>query len=373
MIYILFTGGGSGGHIYPLIPIADALREIAKQEHLDIEISFAGSTDFDASIFVERGIRVYKVPTGKLRRYASIRLPLDIMKGIWGFIYALCLVWWLMPDVVFGKGGYGSFSVGLVSRLYLIPLLIHESDTRPGLTNRLLGKVATRIAVGFPETMRFFKPEKTKFTGNPIRRELLSGSPESAKTLFGLQGGRPLILVLEGSQGAIRINELIAQTFHELLRMYEIIHQCGQANLETYQKTLKDLYAIDVFQIPFYHLEGFLSAKQEATAFAAADMIISRAGASSIYEIAAAGKPALLIPLPEAASDHQRHNAFYYGRIGAGVVIEQDNLTPHILLNEIRGILDNPDKKDAMSKAAKAFAKPDAAKEIAQELVSLLS
>lgn len=371
MVRILFTGGGTGGHIYPIIACARALKDITKSQNVPLELNFAGASDFDTSLLEKEGIAVYRVPSGKLRRYASFLLPWDIIKFIFGFFYAWFLLWWIMPDVIFGKGGYGSFAVAFVGRFYLIPLLIHESDSIPGLVNRLLGKIATRVALSFPETAQFFNPTKSAFVGNPTRLELTEGSVKKAQALLGIKGGRPAIFILGGSQGAIRINDLIAATLHELLSSYEVIHQCGQNNVGEFTKTLKELYGIDAGSTPFYHLKGFFNEEEEAAAFAIADLIISRGGAGSIYEIALAGKPSLLIPLPEAAFDHQRQNAFSYARSGAALVIGEDNLTPHILLNEIQNILKDPDKITQMKNRAKEFAKPDAARKMAEELLEL--
>lgn len=369
---ILFTGGGTGGHIYPIAAVARALNAITQEEQIPLTLFFAGSADFDLEVLRKEGIKVFRVPSGKLRRYAFWRAPFDIIKTGIGFLYALLLVWIIMPDVIFAKGGYGSFAVSLAGRLYFIPLLVHDSDSIPGLVSRLLGKISSRVALSFPSALPFFPPSKRAFIGNPIRKELLYANKEKAYAVFNLKGGRPLILIMGGSQGSVRLNNVLGEIMRELLRVYEVIHQCGSANKELFEKELKEIYGVDAASEPYYHLKGYLY-EEEALALNACDLIISRAGANSIYEIAAVKKPSILIPLPEAASDHQRQNALFYAQVGAGVTIEEANLKPHILLNEIKDIIENKNRQDTMSKAAQQFSKPDAADKIAQALIELAS
>lgn len=371
MARILFTGGGSGGHIYPIIAVARALHNISEKERIPLTLMFVGTSDFDTSVLAEEGIRIYHIPAGKIRRYANFFLPWDILKTAVGSIYAFFLLWWLLPDVIFAKGSYGSFAIALVGRLYLIPLFVHESDSRPGVVNKILGIFASRIGVAFPDALAFFSPKKTALVGNPVRLSLKEGTKSEAQSLFNLKTGRPVVLILGGSQGSQRINTLVTQMIHDLLSLYEVIHQCGENNVTQLRKDLAEVYGIDVENASYYHLKGFLNEPEEAAALAVADFVISRAGAGSIYEIALAAKPSLLIPLSESASGHQRLNAFYYARLGAASVVEEKNLTPHIVLNEIANTLANPQKVAQMCEAAKNFVKPDAAEAIARELIEL--
>ncbi len=371
MVRILFSGGGSGGHTYPIVSVARALKDIAQAENISLDLVFAGAVNFEKNLLTKEGVRVYSIPAGKLRRYPSILVPLDILKAILGFFYAFFFLWWLLPDVIFSKGGYGSLAIGLVGRVYFIPLVVHESDHNPGLANKLLAKIANKVIISFPDTAKFFNTKRTVFLGNPVRIELKNATQKDARALFSIKGDRPIILILGGSQGSTRINKLIAESLRDLLLHYEVIHQCGQSNEAVFKNELLTLYNIDVKVSPYYHLKGSFNEKEQAAALAAADFIVSRAGAGTIYEIALVGKPALLIPLPEAASRHQHYNAFYYARLGAAIVIEQENLTPHILMNEIANIVNNPEKIEKMSKAAKEFAKPDAAEKIARGLLEL--
>lgn len=371
MVRVLFTGGGTGGHVYPIIAVARELQSIAAKENISVELMFAGPSDFNLDLLHAEGIKTFRVPAGKLRRYLSPWLPVDLFKSFIGFFYSLFLVWFLMPDVLFCKGGYGSFNVTLAGRIYAIPVMVHESDTVPGLANRLMGNIASRVAISFPTAIDYFKEYKTAYIGNPIRASILAGDKDRAKTLFNLEGKKKLLLVMGGSQGSVRLNEAVAEAIHELLKTYEVVHQCGTANEGDFIKELVEVYGIDPAKAPDYHIKGFLSEEEEAHGLAAATLVVSRAGAGSIYEIAAAAKPSILVPLPESAGDHQRQNAFFYARTGAAVVIEEMNLSPHILINEINGIGTNGPRQQEMAKAAREFAKPEAAKEIAQGLLEL--
>ncbi len=371
MIKILFTGGGTGGHTYPIVAVARALKTLAQKENIEVEFAFAGATDFNVEILRQEGMSIYHVPSGKLRRYSSLQAPWDFLKAIAGFFYALSLLWVIMPDVIFAKGGYGSLSVGLAGRIYGTPLLVHDSDAVPGIVNRILGKIASRVAISFPSAVSYFPAHKTAFTGNPVRDFLLKGSKEKAISFFSIHSDRPILLILGGSQGSVPINEVMAKSLQELLHSYEVIHQCGTQNLEAFSKELREIYGVDPEKNSNYHLVGYLGEEAEAHALQAANLVISRAGAGNIYEIAALGKPSILIPLPHAASDHQRQNAFYYARVGATIVIEEPNLSPHILVSEIKVILENPNKYLDMAKAAKIFAKPDAAEKIARGILEL--
>lgn len=364
---ILLTGGGTGGHIFPLIAVARQLKKIASQKNLEMELYFAGAIEFYKEIFEKEGIKTKSILAGKLRRYFSWRFIPDFFLQIIGFFQALFYVWLWMPDAVFAKGGYGSFNVVMVCWLYHIPVLIHESDSIPGLANKILGKIAKRIAVSFDFTLSYFNKKKTALAGNPVREELLAGSATEAKKFFNIVSARPIIFIIGGSHGAQRINQIALEIIAELLKNYEIIWQVGKNNFDFIKK---DLVAKNISP-ETCRLFPFLEEEQLKNAFYAADLVVSRAGANTIFEIAAIAKPSILIPLPTAASDHQIKNAFEYAKTGACLVIEQDNLLPHLFLEEIGRIIKNEEIKKKMSEAAKNFSKPAAAQKIAAELLNL--
>jgi len=280
-----------------------------------------------------------------------------------------------MPDVVFAKGGYLSVPPALVAKLFFIPLYIHESDSVPGLANKFLGRMATKIFISFQISAAYFDASKTVLTGNPVRRELLTGDRNEAAKLFSLSPGKKTIFVYGGSQGAQKINDIILESLVMIVNKdFQIIHQCGPAQYEMVKKSVdklveegRDSYG-DVV-IRNYRLEPFLDMNKIKAAYALADVIISRAGAGSIFEIALLGKPAILIPLSTKSSrGEQISNAIELAKYGA-VMIEEENLTPHIVLSQVEYLL-RPENYEAVSQKIKSFAVPDAADKIAEAILS---
>ena len=362
---ILFTGGGSGGHLFPIIAVARQLKKISPES----ELFYLGPDDFGIELLIKEGIKVRHILAGKFRRYFSLWTILDILKIPFGLCQALWFVYFWMPDIIFSKGGYGSAPVVLVSWLYHILILIHESDTIPGLANRLAAKLAKRIAVSFVATEKYFSLKKTALIGNPIRLEITQGSREEGRRIFGINSEKPVILIIGGSQGSQAINEIILAILPQLLEKYEIIHIKGQ----TLRRRPCKVVSLGSDLEKSYHLYPFLEENQLKHAYTLADLVISRAGSGSIFEIAACAKPSILIPLPNAAGDHQKENAFEYSKFGGAVVIEQSNLTPHLFLNEIKRILDNPALAQKMGEGAKNFSQLEAGQKVAEELIELVS
>lgn len=380
-VCILLTGGGSGGHVYPLLAVAESLRKIMQsgETEAELELVYIGpKNDPYAGLIAEKEIKAYYISAGKIRRYASgiLKNILDIPRFFLGLIQAFWRMFWLMPDAVFSKGGTGAFPVVLAAWFYRVPVMIHDSDAIPGLNNLLSSRFAKRIAVSFRTAEKYFNPNKTLFTGNPIRAELLEKKfpQDTAKEILGFNKDAPLILVLGGSQGAQRINDFIILALKEILAHTQILHQTGKANY----MEVKNLSQAALLDMPAkteaasrYKAAPFLE-DDLAIAMFAADIVVARAGSSSIFEIAAFGKPAILIPLLESASDHQRANAYEFAEAGAAVVIEEQNLQPAIFIHELTGILTNREKAEKMAKASAAFFKPEAPDTIAKEVLSLI-
>lgn len=371
---VLFTGGGSGGHVYPLLAVAEELKQQALGEKIDLELHYLGPRDEYAEILWFAGFKVSSLVAGKVRRYASFQNILDVPKFFIGLIEAFFKVYWLMPDVIFSKGGTGSLSVVLAGKFYMIPIIIHESDASPGINNLLAARFASRIAVSFERAMRYFNPKKTAWIGTPMRKELLDKpAQESAKESLGFDPKRPLVLIVSGSQGSVRINEFILTNLEELLKETQVLHQTGQANFHEVERLARPTVINLPPQIAAktrYKPIAYLDKDSLKLALAAADLVISRAG-SMISEISAFAKPAILIPLREAANDHQRANANEFARTGAAVVIEETNLLPGIFLGQVKAILEHPDVLQKMSLASQNFFKPGAAETIAQEILRL--
>lgn len=369
---ILFTGGATGGHIFPIIAVARQLKKIYKNDSKEneLEMFFLGSGGLSEKFLKEEGVKVKTILAAKLRRYFSFKTFLDILKIPVGFFKSLIYLYIWMPDVIFSKGGYDSFPVVVAGWIYRIPVIIHESDTVPGLANRLASRFSKRVSVSFASAEKYFPQEKTALIGNPIREEIVKKcisitqeEKEKTKNEYNVTSQKPVIVILGGSQGAEKINELILLTISELLESYEIIHQCGVKN---YERVKSELISLNN-----YHLFPFFDEKQMSDIYSIADLIISRAGAGSICEIATCGKPSILIPLPESAGDHQRQNALIYAESGSGVILEQFNLTSHLLLNEISKILNNNELYEKMSINATNFSRPEAAEKISRQLIEL--
>ncbi len=231
---ILLTGGGSGGHFYPIIAIAEELKAITKERKLiNSELYFMSDAPYNKGILFDNGIEFVKVSTGKYRRYFSILNFFDFFKTGWGIISGLIKVFSIYPDVIFGKGGYASFPALLAGRILGIPVVIHESDSVPGKVNLWAGKFAQKVAISYPEAATYFSKEKVAWTGNPIRKDVEIPIKEGANEFLGLENTNlPIILILGGSQGSGIINDALLNILPSLIEKYQIIHQTGTRNFK---------------------------------------------------------------------------------------------------------------------------------------------
>lgn len=370
---ILFTGGGTGGHFFPIIAVAEALTDLAKKEDFEVpKLYFASDNPIDPGLLLEKNITYIEIGAGKRRTYSSLQNFFDIFKTISGFFVALWKLFVIYPDVIFGKGGYASFPVLLAAKILRIPVVIHESDSIPGRVNAWAGDFAKYIAVSFPDAVGYFKyKDRVAHTGQPIRKDLFKPIDVDVRKDFDLPEDKPIILVLGGSQGAQAINDVIIDILPELLNKAVVIHQVGDANLEWVR--LRATSAIgDHPDSKYYMPYGFIDSQTLRAFGGACSLVISRAG-STIFEIAMWGKPSILIPLPIAANDHQKVNAYAYARTGASVVLEQANLMSSILNSTIWKILNDKKRLEEMSVSAKEFFVPDAPDKIARALLSVVS
>lgn len=368
---IVLIGGGTGGHFYPLIAIAEELNRIADEERIvNYKLYYMGDSPFDRELLNEQFITYIPITAGKLRVYFSLKNIVDIFKTGFGVIQTIVKLFILYPDVVISKGGYASFPVLVAARLLRIPVIIHDSDTVPGRVSRWSGKFAHRVALAFPEAAAFFDETKVTIVGQPTRKNLTRVVTEGSKEFFELSPGIKTVGVWGGSQGAKTINDAVVSIVPSLLEEYQIIHQTGVADFDDVTTEVRIAMGENTKRTR-YKAFPFLNSVQTKMFGGATDIIVSRAGSSSIFEIAAWGKPSIIIPYPIAHADHQRKNAYHYARTGACVVIEESNLTPSVLQNEIESILSNPERYAAMSSHAKAFFKPDAARVIATEAVTI--
>ncbi len=367
---ILFTGGGTGGHLVPIIAVAREIRRL--NDSKDIKLYYMGPEDqLGRLLLAEENITTYAITSGKIRRYFSFQNVIDIFFHIpLGVVESFFLLLWVRPNLVFSKGGSGSAAVVLSAHFLGIPIFLHESDSAPGQSNRLAYRWAKKTFVAFEKTS-YFDLSKTIVVGNPIKKELLEGNYQSAKDVFCLVGGKPLLLFFGGSQGAVALNDFVLSIINPLLASYEIIHVCGKKNYDALEKEATT--AITPGLENGYHLYPSLNEIELKHAYKACDFIISRAGSGSIFEIAAVGKPSILIPLPSSANGHQSKNAYQYAATGAAIIIEQENLSPHFFMEKLSYLLAHTEELESMKTRALEFAKPLAAKAIAREILEYLS
>jgi len=376
-IKILFTGGGTGGHIFPIIAIVREIGKLSPEERKNKEFDFSyfGPKDaFADLLFSQEGIKIKHVLAGKIRRYSNVKsiaqnLVDIIFKIPIGLVQAFIYIFALAPDVIFSKGGFGSLPVVVAGWLLRVPIFLQESDVIPGLANRVLANLCTEVFVSFPKTPYFKK--KMILTGNPIRREILNATKKESYEFFKLTGKKPVIFIMGGSQGSQRINDEILEILAVLVGSFEIIHQCGEKNVE--QVKAESKVVMPEYLVKYYHAFGFLKEQELEKAYAACDLVVSRSGSGSIFEIAAWAKPSILIPLPESAQNHQVENAYTYAQQGAAIILEEQNFTSRFFYAKLKNLFSHPEQLEKMSRAAKEFSRPMAAKTIAAYITAYLT
>lgn len=368
---ILFTGGGTGGHFYPIIAVVEAILDLAKERKiLNPELYYMAPTPYNPRLLFDYGVQYIRVPAGKMRRYFSFLNFTDIFKTIYGCLWSLYKVYSIYPDVIFGKGGYASFPTLFAAKILNIPVIIHESDSKPGRVNAWAGKFAKRIALSYPSAIQYFKHrERVAYTGNPIRSSITNPLSHGAKEFLNLEDNVPTVLVLGGSQGSKKINDVIVEALPLLLNNYQVIHQTGKANFEEIKQLLPVLLKDHQYSYR-YHPFDYLDELALRMSAGTANVIISRAG-STIFEIAVWGVPSIIIPLPSSISHDQTNNALAYARTGACSVIEESNLTPNIIIEEIGRITASKAISETMSQSAKQFARIDSARVIAGAIIDM--
>lgn len=363
---VVFTGGGTGGHFYPIIAVAKALR---KKGGETAEFYYFSTEAYDQKLLDEVGLSFKKVPAGKWRRYFSFKNFSDLFVTAWGILVALVRLFLVYPDIVFGKGGYPSFPVLVAARILFIPVIIHESDAHPGRVNAWAGKFAERVALSYQEAGKYFPKERLAWTGQPVRENLEKKERLMALQKFGLDEKIPVIGVLGGSLGAVKINEGVLDALPKLLENHQVLHQTGPKNYDDVMNRAGVLLEKNEFK-KRYHPMAYLDDEELSYFAGASDLIVTRAG-STLFEIAHWRIPAIVVPIPEDVSHDQTWNAVAFSRAGAGVVLEQANFTANILISEIKRILENPAIKKEMEEAAGRFDRPEADSLLAEEIRSI--
>lgn len=325
---IVMTGGGTAGHVTPNIALMPSLQKAG------YEIYYIGSMDgIEKGLIEEQKIPYYGISSGKLRRYHSWKNFTDPFKVMKGFFQARHILGRIKPDVVFSKGGFVSVPVILAAKTKGIPAIIHESDLTPGLANKLAIPAATKVCCNFPETVPYLPAGKAVLTGSPIRQELLHGSKAKGMSFCHFNKDLPVLMIMGGSIGSVYINNAVRGCLNDLLKEYQIIHLCGKGNLDE-SLAGKEGYA------QFEYISDNLP-----DLFAAADLMIARAGANSICEILALRKPNILIPLGRNASrGDQILNANSFSKQGFSVVLEEEKVTSDTLKATIKDTMANRQK-----------------------------
>ncbi len=359
---MVIAGGGTGGHVFPGVAIARHFSEKIDRS----KVTFVGTAEgIESTVIPKEGfdIRFIRsegfVGRGAMQKIMSVlRLPISIKES-------RSILKELDPDVVLGVGGYCSGPILLTAYLMGIPTMIHEQNTIPGLTNRILAKFVKAVAVTYYESISFFSKDKTYFTGNPVREEILKGDRERGNTTFGLDSGLFTIFVLGGSSGASNINRAVGESLaylEDLKKHIQFIHQTGDKDFDIVREFYKEKgYKGAV--IPFTH--------DMPDAYAASDLIISRAGATTLAEITSCGKASILVPYPFAAGDHQTANAKKLWDINAAQMIPDNELDGRSLANMIRHLFEDPDAMSEMEMVGRSIGKPDATKKIFELIMSI--
>ncbi len=342
---IVLTGGGTAGHVTPNLAMIDRLKE------LGYEISYIGSIDgIEKKLVADYELPYYSISTGKFRRYfdwKNFTDPFRVLKGIGDAKKALKEI---QPDIVFSKGGFVSVPVVRAAKSLHIPVICHESDMTPGLANKLSIPAANVVCCNFPETVKELPEGKAVLTGTPIRQELLKGNREKALQFTGLSGTKPIIMVIGGSLGAANVNSAVRDALPELLKNFDVIHLCGKGKTADHLKNVEGYVQYEYIKEELPDL------------FAAADVVISRAGANAICEILALKKPNLLIPLSANASrGDQILNARSFERQGFSLVLEEEELTTLKLVDAVKKLYD---ERDAYQKKMEESESTDAIKVI---------
>jgi len=382
---IIFAGGGTGGHIYPIISIA---RELAKKLNMNTEFYFVLPSKIHFNIVKKEGFIPKRIISGKLRRYFSFKNFISPFQILIGTIQAFVFISKIKPNLVFLKGGYGALPIGIVALIKQIPIIIHESDVSPGLVTKIFNRWAKLTLISFEETKNylssaFLNREKNSsiyLSGNPVRDfKCKKEDVAQAKRKIGINLNKKVIFVIGGSQGSHEINELIFDLISDLAVNFSLIHIVGKKNFSEFKEKFEKEHNYKIkkhnSEILFqnYKIYPFMEENDLKVAYCASDIIISRAGASMVFEIARAGKPSILIPLINSASDHQRKNAYAYMKTGSCLVIEKPNLKKNIFLKDLNNLLNNKEKMSLMAKSAQKFAKPKAAKNIANIILTIVN
>lgn len=366
---IIISGGGTGGHIYPALAIVTELERLVDSA----EVLFVGTeAGLEADIVPKAGYKMKTIAVGGLERQISWRNVQTLLKTVKGFWQSRAIIQEFRPDIVIGTGGYVCGPILLMAALLKIPTLIQEQNAIPGITNKLLARFVDKVAVGYAEAIpRFPVTGKVVVTGNPIRSDVMAISREQGQTELGLKPDKLTLLISGGSRGAQSINLATVTVAKELAGRpgIQLLHVTGQSDYNN----IVGLYNQNGIEP---EKNGNISIKpylyNMPHALAAADLAVFRAGAIGLAELTARGVPAILVPYPYAAENHQEHNARALETNGAALVIRDADLTGSVLLTAIESIVTDSPRRQAMARASKNMGRPDAATRIAELAIGLV-
>ncbi len=360
---IIIAGGGTGGHVFPGIAIAD---EITGRDE-SAEVIFVGTEKgIEGAVVPHEGYNIRFLRAEGMVGRSMIKKIRSLLKVVLSIYDSYKIIHEFRPDAVIGVGGYASFGMVLTSRLFSIPTLVTEQNSIPGLANRILGRFVNAVCVTYHDSLSFFPKEKTYITGNPVRQVIMRGEREKAYDLFSLDRDRFTILVFGGSAGATMINRAVCDSFNhltDLRNQIQFLHQTGRSDIEWVKETYRK-WGFKGTVAPFIF--------EMAEAYAVSDLVISRAGATTLAELTAVGRPAILIPYPFAAARHQEENARRLVDMGAARMIMDSDLNGEVLSEEIKALFGNHELRINMEKAARSLGRPDAARHIVDIMMSLI-
>jgi len=361
---VVLTGGGTGGHIYPAIAVAQKLKT---DEDIKKLYYIGCSANMERDITQKENIEFLPVIISGMPRktgFGLIKWFFELFKAV---IQSIKHLYRIKPDVILGTGGYVSGPVLLAAIILKIPFVIHESDAHPGMANRWLAPAAKYVSVSFEQAKKYINSKNIKINGNPVRENFNAINREVALSSLNLTPNKKTLLVIGGSQGARTINNALIGAVQKLTceHNFQVIHQTGKKNIEEYTKQLSEVWQ-DFTACPDYVLRPYFD--DMSIPLASADMAISRAGSLSISELNLSGLPSILIPYPYAASDHQRFNAKAMEEAGAAIYLEDSECNSEKLIFCILELFNNPDKLLKMREINKSLAKPESAKNIVEML-----
>jgi len=376
---IIFTGGGTAGHIFPGLAVIEQLQKM-QTDGSKIEFGWIGANKANERSIVEtRGVPFYHIPTGKLRRYFSLRNAIDFFKVIGGIIKSIWLLLKLKPDMIFSKGGFVAVPPCVAAKFLRIPVVIHESDFSPGLTTKITSKFAAKIFVSYRDTITMFSANlqsRCIYAGNSVREIFYTASAEEGKRILNFKvdaenANKKILLVIGGSLGAKQINDLVQKNIVALCENFFVVHQLGAVNFSQHAEIETALEQKAPKLYACYKAFDFIGAEMPYI-LAAADIVVSRAGANSLWEIISRNKPCVLIPLSTGSSrGDQAENAAFFEKANCAAVLDGENASAENFLKTVLEISNNETKRQEMIAATKNILPEPAAQKIAEAIFNL--